>query len=342
MFCYFRPSSTLVLIHVPSYRLFTESHDVLIFDNTIFLLALAIADKAIYGIPILEDLWELRIPCRANEFPFRWSLNIVDLPLLRNASINRVSTKPLSKTIFERIIRSTFILSSYLGTATIHALRRCPAFCPFCLGNEKLSASKRRISFIKDAIVWNYLRLYLGAYKWPRACPYPQYKSYFKDETLFLYYLSDIYYLSQPGYPTRIYAKSSEVSIMNISWVINETPKKRKRQDLADQLILLKSRALEPAMIEGCSTGVAILNKAREALPAQPLYVDCAYTTANIIPQKATKSISLKALIRLRLNGPKSLILPKRKGIRKEKPATKLRLTILKIVGSRVSKAKGL
>ena len=47
------------------------------------------------------------------------------LPILRNVTMRGgVSTTPLSKKTFSRIIKSVLTLSGYFGTATIHAIRR--------------------------------------------------------------------------------------------------------------------------------------------------------------------------------------------------------------------------
>ena len=103
----------------------TSQHDKLLYDDTQHLLALALADKAIYGISSAEELWQLQIPPGDNELILQRTGSVKHLPLLRNATMQHgVSTEPLSKKTFDRIIKSVFKLSGYFDHATVHAIRR--------------------------------------------------------------------------------------------------------------------------------------------------------------------------------------------------------------------------
>lgn len=103
----------------------TSQHGKLLYDDTQYLLALALADKAIFGVNSVEDLWQLQIPSGENELILRWNDSVKGLPILRNATMQQgVSEEPLSKKTFDRIVKSVFKLSGYFGQATVHAIRR--------------------------------------------------------------------------------------------------------------------------------------------------------------------------------------------------------------------------
>ncbi|MCJ1359649.1 MAG: hypothetical protein MMC33_009651, partial [Icmadophila ericetorum] len=103
----------------------TSQHGKLLYDGTQYLLALALADKAIFGVNSAEDMWQLQIHPGDNELILRWTDSVKSLPVLRNATMQHgVSTEPLSKQTFDRIIKSVFKLSGYFGHATVHAIRR--------------------------------------------------------------------------------------------------------------------------------------------------------------------------------------------------------------------------
>ena len=103
----------------------TSQHDILFYDNTQFLLALAIANYAIWGVNTLDDLWQLQIPDGDDELPLRWNDSVIYLPILRNAIMrDGVTDKPLLKRTFDRILKSVFNLLGFFGPATVYAIRR--------------------------------------------------------------------------------------------------------------------------------------------------------------------------------------------------------------------------
>ncbi len=94
-------------------------------DDTQYLLALALADKAFYGIDSLEDLWQLQIPPDDSELILRWKDSAKYLPILRNATKDEgVSTEPLSRSTFQNIVKSVLKSSGFFGAATVHSIRR--------------------------------------------------------------------------------------------------------------------------------------------------------------------------------------------------------------------------
>ena len=103
----------------------TSQHGTLLHDDTQFLLALAIADHAIWGVNTLDDLWQLRIPDGEDELLLRWNDSVMDLPILRNATMrDGVTNEPLLKRTFDRIVKDVLNHSGFFGHATVHAIRR--------------------------------------------------------------------------------------------------------------------------------------------------------------------------------------------------------------------------
>ena len=102
----------------------TSQHAKLIFDDTQYLLALAFADNAFYGIDSPEKFWQLQIQEGESSLTLRWNDSVKDLPILRNATWKGVSKEPLPRTAFEKIVRSVMQASGYFGSPTIHAIRR--------------------------------------------------------------------------------------------------------------------------------------------------------------------------------------------------------------------------
>ncbi|KAL9637832.1 MAG: hypothetical protein Q9164_001951 [Protoblastenia rupestris] len=90
-----------------------------------YLLTIALADGALYGIESIEDLWDRDIPDGDDALPLRWKDDVLELPVVRNATkAHGVTNIPLPKLTFERILKSVLNLPGYFGTATIHAIRR--------------------------------------------------------------------------------------------------------------------------------------------------------------------------------------------------------------------------
>lgn len=84
------------------YNCSTSQHLKLLHDDTQYLLAMAFADKALYGIESPAELWKMDIPDGDDELPLRWNDEVLDLPIVRQATrlmasqINRFRNRPLS------------------------------------------------------------------------------------------------------------------------------------------------------------------------------------------------------------------------------------------------------
>ena len=63
--------SRLTVLRFDRYGASTSQHGTLLYDDTQYLLALALADNAIWGIDTFDDLWQLQIPDGYNELPLR-------------------------------------------------------------------------------------------------------------------------------------------------------------------------------------------------------------------------------------------------------------------------------
>ena len=108
---------------IKSYGSSITQHGKLLYDDTQYLLAMAVGDQALFGINSILDLWQLEIPAGENELILQWTDNILSLPILRNATMQGVSKDPLPKATFNRNLKSVLELSGNFGTATVHAIR---------------------------------------------------------------------------------------------------------------------------------------------------------------------------------------------------------------------------
>lgn len=97
----------------------------------------------------------------------------------------------------------------------------CPAFCPFCMGNNRLNASSRWSSWTREAKLWSHIQSHLEASHWPLRCPHPLCSLQLTDEISFLYHLSDVHSF-------RI---SSQINRYQQQGAPNIVSQKRKRQD---------------------------------------------------------------------------------------------------------------
>ena len=119
------PLPLLTKSYAHRYGASTGQHGTLLYDDTQYLLALALADNAICGIDNLDDLWQLQIPDGDEELLLRWNDSVRELPILRNATMQRgITEEPLPKWTFDRTLKAVLNLSGYFGKATVHAIRR--------------------------------------------------------------------------------------------------------------------------------------------------------------------------------------------------------------------------
>jgi hypothetical protein len=92
----------------------------------VLLLALAFADKALFGFDSVDDLWQQEIQPGENELVSRWKDEAMNRPILRQTyKAKGVSRKKCwSVHSFKRIYRSLLDVEGYICEASIHMIRR--------------------------------------------------------------------------------------------------------------------------------------------------------------------------------------------------------------------------
>jgi hypothetical protein len=71
----------------------TSQHGKLLYDDTQYLLALALADHAIFGIDSFDDLWQLQIPPGEDHLILRWNDPVQSVPYSETQPCIGVSPK---------------------------------------------------------------------------------------------------------------------------------------------------------------------------------------------------------------------------------------------------------
>ena len=102
-----------------------HEHDRFIYDDSAFLLTMAMADKALFGYETSADLQEQEIPLGENELVLRFKESMLDKPILRKCTkASGVTDEPMPRSAFSDILRNTFRNAGYLCTTSVHAIRR--------------------------------------------------------------------------------------------------------------------------------------------------------------------------------------------------------------------------
>jgi hypothetical protein len=98
------------------------------------------------------------------------------------------------------------------GTTTYcHTLVR-PGYCPFCIRETALPASKRLESWTRDHKLWSHVSEHLEECRWPRVCPHPLCDTSLKDAAALQYHLVDEHGFSRtcPVKPANMTALDSQ------------------------------------------------------------------------------------------------------------------------------------
>ena len=95
-----------------------------IYSGALYLLALALADNALYGFSSSEEVFEQRIPEGQDELVLRWNEEAEDRCIAREITAEGVSEDPLTKETYHADFRKILNIAGYLITATVHAMRR--------------------------------------------------------------------------------------------------------------------------------------------------------------------------------------------------------------------------
>ena len=102
-----------------------REHGKLRYNASLFLVALALAQGALFGYSTPEDLWEQEIPTGDNEMLLRVKDSHLGKPILRTVTMAAgITEKPLTVSSFSPIFRAMLEHAGYFGPVTIHSLRR--------------------------------------------------------------------------------------------------------------------------------------------------------------------------------------------------------------------------
>ncbi|KAI9767334.1 MAG: hypothetical protein M1840_005743 [Geoglossum simile] len=155
------------------------------------------------------------------------------------------------------------VSSKRCGSITYcHTLIR-PAYCPFCLGNETLSAEKRLQAWTRDSDLMVHLEKHISQVHWPSSCPHPLCDAELNDETSSWYHLNDAHNLrkaSKKGQKRRWEAVASgndDGLQTGTSHGVEKKPKATRPKDKAEIEVVkyspLHSFKPSPASINGDS-----------------------------------------------------------------------------------------
>ncbi|KAE8361714.1 hypothetical protein BDV27DRAFT_166718 [Aspergillus caelatus] len=95
-----------------------------IYSGALHLLALALADNALFGFSRPEEIFEQRIPEGEDELVLRWNDEAKDRCIVRRVTAEKVSEEPLTKERYQEGLRKILVNAGYFVTATVHAMRR--------------------------------------------------------------------------------------------------------------------------------------------------------------------------------------------------------------------------
>jgi Protein of unknown function (DUF3435) len=102
-----------------------KEHDKFIYNDAAFILAMAIADGALFGFDSLNDVRRQQIPPGENELILRFKESALDQPILRKCTkVDGITDEPMPKAAFINIFKSTLKNTGYFCRASIHAIRR--------------------------------------------------------------------------------------------------------------------------------------------------------------------------------------------------------------------------
>ncbi|EAW09702.1 uncharacterized protein ACLA_039170 [Aspergillus clavatus NRRL 1] len=93
-------------------------------NGALYILALALADGALWGFTYPEEVFEQRIPEGENELVLSWKDEARDRCIVRSVTAKGVSEDPLVKEKYQSDLRKILTWISFFITATVHAMRR--------------------------------------------------------------------------------------------------------------------------------------------------------------------------------------------------------------------------
>ena len=102
-----------------------KDHHRLFYNDAGFLLAMAIADGALFGYESLAEVQEQRIPDGDDELILRFKDSALGKPILRKCTKkDGVTDQPMARDAFTEIFRKMLLSAGYFCGTSIHAIRR--------------------------------------------------------------------------------------------------------------------------------------------------------------------------------------------------------------------------
>lgn len=86
-----------------------SGHSKFFYNEIAFLLSLAVADKALYGLNSLQELDDIQIPEGDDKVQLLWAEEVKSRPILKTVTQNAgVIDKPMTEDAFKKIFESHF------------------------------------------------------------------------------------------------------------------------------------------------------------------------------------------------------------------------------------------
>ena len=102
-----------------------KEHEKFVYNDAAFLLAMVVADGALFGYKTLNDVCRQEIPAGENELILRYKEFALKQPILRKCTkANGVTKEPMPKSAFTNIFGSTLRNLGYFCAISIHVIRR--------------------------------------------------------------------------------------------------------------------------------------------------------------------------------------------------------------------------
>ena len=118
-------AASILVLTLTSFGAVAKEHGKLFYNDAGFLLAMAIADDALFGYESLDDVRKQRIPVGEDELVLRFKDSALEQPVLRQCTkTGGVTDEPMPRSSFTSILKSTLTNAGYLSGPSIHAIRR--------------------------------------------------------------------------------------------------------------------------------------------------------------------------------------------------------------------------
>lgn len=131
-----------------------------------------------------------------------------------------------------------------------HTLIR-PGYCPFCLGDDGLSAALRYDPWERDRELWDHVMQHINTSLWPRRCPHPLCAASFENLTSFRYHLHDDHSLCVKISDLEKKSDLEDSAELGRTSIVQNTARNRKRKQKAlDEKDIPKWRIVQRGRVE--------------------------------------------------------------------------------------------